>query len=222
MKMREAKVLFPLKEAGVGCTMNRLSVQAYPDSPSGKTCCVAGNSDEVKRLLGYIRYGEGIDTVDLSVVVHFDSQDFSEDSFGLALAVADKRARYGCDDQQAIVATGVIGVRGAVTGVESFADKVALAVDTLVPGDLFLFPSENRGDAPEGLAALGAKGVAWRAAAFLDELSDLWGASPAVTRTSERRFAGLRRDMALFAKGLVVGFLLILGLALGIAVLLDP
>ena len=67
--LRRAQVLFPVKVAGDGCKLNRLEVTAYPDSHGGRKSCPSGKSAEVKRLLGYARHAEGIEAVDMDVLV---------------------------------------------------------------------------------------------------------------------------------------------------------
>ena len=220
--IRRAQALFPLKVAGAGCTFNRVEVTAYPEFDSGKkSCACAGKSDEVKHLLGYARHGEGIETIDIAVVVHFDNLDFEEASYGLALAVSDKRARFGPRGGDAtIVATGIIGNRGRVSRIEAFAEKLALVHDTQPAGTLFLFPLANRDEAIEGLAALTAKGIDWRAVGAIDELDELWQSDAMTGEADEGASNGRLAGLAVFTKGLALGFLLMLGLVTGIAAVL--
>lgn len=117
LMMREAHVWFPLTVAGSRCKLNRVEVAAYPQSHRGRKSCPSGKSGEVKQLLGYARHGEGIEAVEMDVVVHMDDLDFAEGSFGLALAIADKLARFGANaNAQEIVATGIVGNQGGCPG----------------------------------------------------------------------------------------------------------
>jgi hypothetical protein len=247
MMMRHAQALFPVKVAGAGCKLNRVEVTAYPQQAhAGRKSCPSGKSAEVKRLLGYARYGEGIEAVDMDVVVHMDDTDFDEGSYGLALAISDKLARFGVHDAANdktsdktgdetgdtppatpdIVATGIIGNQGAVTAIGAFPEKLALVLDSQGPGTLFVFPAANRddrqADIAAGLAALTAKGIAWRAVASIVELSDLWRETPQATAPlpeTPQTVPPWRANLMPFARGLLLGFLLVLGLAAGLALL---
>jgi len=232
MIMRHAQALFPVKVAGAGCKLNRVEVSAYPQLHSGRKSCPSGKSDEVKRLLGYARYGEGIEAVDMDVVVHMDDLDFDEGSYGLALAISDKQARFGAADDvfDTIIATGIIANQGRVERIGALADKLNSVLDQHGAGAVFVFPTANR-EPPEpevenGLAALTAKGITWRAVASISELADLWrqpAPSDEVATSSQPRTTAAptwHNRLSLFAKGLLLGFLLILGLAAGLALLL--
>jgi len=218
--MRQAEVLFPVTVAGAGCKLNRVEVTAYPQSHRGRKSCPSGKSEEVKRLLGYARHGEGIEAVEMDVVVHMDDLDFDEGSFGLALAISDKQARFGrCGDAENIVATGIVGNQGVVSGIGAFAQKLALVLEGQPAGTLFVFPRVNAVETEQGLAALTASGIAWRAVDALSDLTDLWqeaAVSTLIEPVEARRYSWLTT----FSKGLVLGFLLVLGLAAGVAVLL--
>ena len=220
LMMRQAQVWFPVTVAGSRCKLNRVEVTAYPQSHRGRKSCPSGKSGEVKQLLGYARHGEGIEAVEMDVVVHMDDLDFAEGSFGLALAIADKLARFGANaNAQEIVATGIVGNQGGVSGIGAFADKLALVLDGQPAGTLFVFPRANAAEAEQGLAALTANGIAWRAVDAVSELADLWQETAA--STSPAPLQGRRSSrLAAFSKGLVLGFLLVLGLAAGVAVML--
>jgi len=80
----------------------------------------------------------------MDVVVHFARNDFDGLSFGLALTLADKRARYGVAGHTGrIVATGTIEPLGQVAEVEGFNVKLACVERELTPGDLFVYPARH-------------------------------------------------------------------------------
>jgi len=218
MTMRQAEVVFPVKVAAAGCKPHRVEVTAYPTSHRGRKSCPSGKSDEVKRLLGYARYGEGIEAVDMDVVVHMDDTDFDEGSFGLAVAVCDKLARFGAAVEVGpVVATGMVGNRGVVSAVAAFSDKLAWVAESQPSGSLFLFPQDNAKGAEEGLAKLSTKGIRQRGVASVGELSNLWnepgggGDDGQVDVSAPRTWhAGL----AVFVGGAILGFLLVAGLVM--------
>ena len=76
--------------------MNHVRVTAYFDS-LGRVVSMPSSRNHAARaklVIDNARYGEHKPTVDVDVVVHFANNDFDGDSFGLALALADKLARY--------------------------------------------------------------------------------------------------------------------------------
>ncbi len=109
------------------------------------------------------------------------------ESYGLAIAVADKMARYGIQSENSsrpIYATGVIvsGGRGAVGAIGDFQDKIALIERDGRRRSLFVFPRAQ-------LSAEGSKGILdrldrlknqfgieWRSVDHVNDLSDLWQA----------------------------------------------
>ena len=179
-RWREAIVEFPVVGGQVS-SMNHARVMAYCDS-QGRVVSVPSSRNHAERakvIIDDARYGEHRPRVDMDVVVHFARNDFDGLSFGLALALADKRARYGVTGPTGrIVATGTIEPLGQVAEVEGFSVKLACVERELTPGDLFIYPARNvpRTDALvlEVLQRLQHRGIVLRAVEHIGQLSDLW------------------------------------------------
>jgi hypothetical protein len=161
--------------------MNHVQVIAYFDSlgrvvsvPSAKN-----HAERAKIVIDNARYGEHKPFVDMDVVVHFANNDFDGVSFGLALALADQRARYGIAGHPGcIVATGVVGPQGAVTEVEAFGAKLGHLEQTLAAGELFVYPARNAAITDvaiqEALQRSRNRGIVLRAVEHVGQLHDLW------------------------------------------------
>ena len=178
---REALIEFPVV-GGRASGMNHARVMAYCES-QGRVVSVPSSRNHAERakvIIDDARYGEHRPIVDMDVVVHFARNDFDGLSFGLALALADKRApRYGVAGPTGrIVATGTIEPLGKVAEVEGFNVKLACVERELTPGDLFVYPARNvsRTDALvlEVLQRLQHRGIVLRAVEHIGQLSDLW------------------------------------------------
>lgn len=126
----------------------------------------------------------------LQTAVKGDPRTFTGESFGLALAIADRRLRYGSGgDGRRIIATGrlPVGSQGQVVAIDSFAEKMRLILEQNLAPAIFVYPKENletgaqERQVAEGLLGrLGEKGVECRAAGHIDDagLRDLWGGAP--------------------------------------------
>jgi hypothetical protein len=207
--VNSADALFPV--VGGCATLNRVHVKAYPSSHRGTKSCPNNHiAEKVKRTLGYARFQEGIDTVDMDVVVHFDSTDFDGESFGLALALADKRARSVLrPDQPQIVATGVLSHQGAILPVRGFAEKASVIATTCPSGAIFAFSRSHLSEHGPALEQLAMAGIKLQPADTLADLQELWQ-----PQTPEVPPQGATRPWRLFLYGTGVGFLCVLGAVL--------
>jgi Mg-chelatase subunit ChlD len=159
--------------------MNHVRVIAYFDSlervvsvPSSRN-----HAAHAKVIIDNARYGEHKPFVDMDVVVHFANNAFDGDSFGLALALADKCARYGITAQTGrVVATGGIGPQGEVTAVGAFPEKVTYLRRVLQSGDVFVYPTGNATEpaVQAALRQLRRRGIVLRAVKSVEEVRDLW------------------------------------------------
>jgi len=186
---REVLVEFPVV-GGRTTTLNHVRVIAYPDSLERVVSVPASRhrSRGAKAIIDNARYGEHKPEVDMDVVLHFDNQYFDGASFGLALALADKRARHGLAGYQGrLVATGVLGPQGAVDPVDAFVLKLTYLEQVLNPGDLFLYPTRNttRGDSLAVLQRLRQRDIALREVEHLAQVRDLWQPGILQPRTEE-------------------------------------
>lgn len=168
--------------------MNHVRVTAYFDS-LGRVVSMPASRNHAARaklVIDNARYGEHKPTVDVDVVVHFANNDFDGESFGLALALADKLARYGAAGQTGrVVATGVVGPQGEVTAVGAFLAKVTYLARVLQSGDLFVYPTGNPATTEmtgcEALQRMQNKGIILRAVEHIAQLSDLWNIGVALS-----------------------------------------
>lgn len=174
---RDVIVEFPV--AGGRSGMNHVRVIAYVDS-LGRVVSVPSARNHAARakiVIDNARYGEHKPFVDMDVVAHFANNDFDGDSFGLALALADKRARYGVAGPPGrIVATGVVGPQGEVTAVGAFPEKVTYLRRVLQSGDLFIYPTGNATEVAvqAALQRLRRQGIVLRGVKSVGEVSALW------------------------------------------------
>ncbi|WP_439530809.1 hypothetical protein [Pannonibacter sp.] len=132
----------------------------------------------------------------LYVRARFDGNSFDGPSFGLALAIADRSARYGYAEPFAgrhIIATGEIPKdgQGEVGPIDGFAAKVRLLEREAPAGSLFVFPTANLEAAtPETLQALKRaeeRGTFfWRAVDHLRQLEDLFADPAAAPRLAAK------------------------------------
>jgi hypothetical protein len=186
--MVEKKVAFPLggHKTEIAC----VSVRPQPDYEGQRKEYIVvldddGRRDHVKTVLNICRRGGN--AVDLKeVVVEFCSVAFTGNSYGLAVAIADKLARLAPDIDRQIVATGDVDVAGTVTEAGSFPEKLAnlkMAIDTgkeIKTGALFVYPAANKDKmGPEEKKLLGEladRGIELRSVRQLADLTDLWDA----------------------------------------------
>jgi len=218
MRISHSKVMFPTP--GSENRMNHVLVQAYLDLHNGKkSCSFDGKLGEIKRQIGIARDGEGIDTLDICVIVRFDDDDFSCLSYGLALAIADKLARFPQQtDPPVICATGKLGNKGVVSSIRNFSDKVDIVEATLGRGALFVYPIDNWKESPDGIRRLEAKGISVKSVNRFEELSWLWTQtcqdvpSPTSSLPQESVHTPL---WTWFLKGGAVGFFVIIAAAVG-------
>lgn len=190
MQPIRCSVIFPV--AGLPASLNQVHVVGYLHRHTGaRSCPYPSKSADVKKILGYSRHDEGIGTVDMDVVVQFDDPDFDGDSFALALAIADKRARFGESGKyRSIAATGTLRNKGIVDRVSGLAEKLH-ALSTLSPGGLLLLPAAQAKECPSKVASLQNDGIEVRYVSNLDELADLWQSEKAshasISQLSETR-----------------------------------
>lgn len=144
LKSDSAKVHFPCIHSGGGGDI--LSVSCFlSDDLKGIVKVVSGIDDEsARRVIGPSRYGERNFRAGNGVMVLFSNPLFTGKSYGLALAVADKIARYGKmpGTWSTIYATGEINADGCgkVTAVDGFDAKLDLLRAKGVPDGVLLYP----------------------------------------------------------------------------------
>jgi len=104
------------------------------------------DDDTAARIIGASRHSESSEQVALGVIALFDLQLFAGESYGLALAIADKMARYrdGVYTDN-VYATGYIPLDGCgdVAAVDDFEEKLTIMEREGCQTGMFVFPSEN-------------------------------------------------------------------------------
>ena len=211
MGIKRSEVLFPT--CGPEGRMNSVCVTAYPDRHTGmRSCPSARKVALVKDLLGHGRHDEGIDSVDIDVVVQFDDDAFEGQSFGLGLALADKLARfsYGTGTSK-VCGTGIIANKGRIEAVDHFSAKVAQAELSLIQGDIFVFPKSNEDDDQAGLRRLAAQGVQLIGVRSLTELRHIWDTKAGESSQSAKISFARAKDWIWLVFGILVGFSSVLG-----------
>lgn len=146
----------------------------------------SGNSATFYQIIRDTRGSEPNNAMlDAKTRVRIDTT-FIGNSFGLAVAIADRSARYGVAKKVAnvrIVATGAILAKheGEVEAIDHFLDKVAIVQhfrSLIPPGSLFIFPRKNLETDDKRIAValkqLEESGIEHRAIAHINELNDLF------------------------------------------------
>lgn len=114
---------------------------------------VSGISDDVaEKIIGAARHSEHDSRIAQGVIALFDVQVFTGESFGLALAVADKLARYEeYVGSRKIYATGCVPIdqSGSVTAVQDFEYKLDIMLQEEVSDGIFFCPRGNLKDISE-------------------------------------------------------------------------
>jgi hypothetical protein len=178
-------VLFPI----VGCNGAHIATVRCDclnarDYPAGRALVLARDEQEIERILADSRSNEPSGAeIARPIWVRFMPQQFTGRSYGLALALADKRARYRSDsvtNASRLYATGLIieDGFGRIGKVSSFENKLLAIADAADAGDIMILAKGNLDDASpqerELLDQLAKKGVVCRVADRLDELTDLY------------------------------------------------
>lgn len=180
-----SEVSFPIVGSGqaelgkVSCV--RLSPEHYP---AGRALVLARDEREVERILADARHDEPSGAeITRPIRVRVKPSQFTGESFGLALAIADKRARHDQDiegQRFAIFATGVLsadgaGRVGAVTDIEA---KLEVIDGTAKAGDVVALPKANADAAGTGLNEsldrLAQRGVTCLSVEHLNDVEALW------------------------------------------------
>ncbi len=158
-----SKVVFPCVH---GSTMGELvTISCFRSQdlkgPIQMTSAIDGQS--VKRIVGASRYHETDNRAAYGVIASLNNPLFSGQSYGLALALADKIARFGpAGKWTEIYATGTIPPDGcgAVGRINGLGKKIGLICSQGKPNSIFVFPSKNLdADIEKRLVLLKKKGI---------------------------------------------------------------
>jgi hypothetical protein len=196
-------VLFPI----VGCNGAHIATVRCDclnarDYPAGRALVLARDEQEIERILADARSGETTGAeIARPIWVRFMPQQFTGRSYGLALALADKRARYHSATKlvgRRLFATGIITEDGAgrIGKVQSFEEKLLAIIEEARAGDVAVFPKENvvalSPSQKELLDRLDRKAVSWRSAENLSELVDLYASPSDKELLAQRDMSGDR------------------------------
>ncbi|NJN48330.1 MAG: hypothetical protein HC808_19715 [Candidatus Competibacteraceae bacterium] len=199
----QAEIEFPI--AGALPYLNRVQVIAYPSSRQHAiSCSYRDRLASIKEILGHSRSDEDPTTLDIDVVVRFSDPRFDGQSYGLALALADKLARFGNPTPyHRIVATGVLTHERVICRVEGFAEKLKAIAEHCNSEALFIFPKENQEKESILLTELNIS-ISQCAVSQLDDLCELWQACSEQLLPSQY--------WRLFWRGAIFGFGLVLSI----------
>ena len=143
-------VLFPIVSSGRSYLATVRFARLNPkDYPAGRALVLAHDDREVEHILADARFGETIGTeITLPVWIRFMPQQFGGRSYGLALALADKRARYCSNHAFAngrLIATGLMTEDGCgrIGEVDSLRDSLVATAAEALSGDLIVLPRAN-------------------------------------------------------------------------------
>ena len=197
-------VLFPIFGCdGASIATVRCDRLEPKDYPAGRALVLARDEREIERILADARAHEPTGAeIARPIWVRFIPQQFSGRSYGLALALADKLARYRRNQplDGRIFASGIIieDGSGRIGDVEAFDDKLAAITDDARSGDVVVMPKGNVDRASSStlklLECLDANGVICRSADHLDQLCDLHGASAIAVQAPASEDELLGRD----------------------------
>jgi TPR repeat protein len=211
-----AEIEFPIVVLGEAM-LTGVRVERMPALDREERFAVGQQRDEALDILSDARADEASERRLEGVMVRFLRRDFSGASFGLALALADKRARYAAPAGR-MIATGSLpcGGRGALAAVDGFDAKVRCVLSGLEgvgPPPVFACAGANLRAASEStrtaLAEAEKSGrIVVRAVEQVGDLADLWGganpgsASPTGAWRTWRALAGGGLAILLVAAGL--------------------
>jgi hypothetical protein len=153
-------------------------------------------------VIGASRYSERDERSALGVIVSVSRTAFSGDSYELALAIADKLARYASGPpENPVIATGRVPHDGcgAVDAINHLHSKLQLVLGTAQKGSYFLFPQVNLDSASAEekrlLEELSEAGIRWHAVSRIDECMDILSPSSRVSESaSQSATAALQSD----------------------------
>jgi len=162
---------------------------------AGKALVLVKDEQEVERILADARSDETAGAeIGIPICVRFMPRDFSGQSYGLALALADKLTRYQIDDESLggqLFATGVIEENGSgkIGKVDQFEDKVFALVEKVQANDVLILPKANIDEATpratELLNLLIETGATWEAVEHLNDVEKLWRRAQSPLTTKE-------------------------------------
>lgn len=96
-------------------------------------------------IIGATRHGENNSAAAKGVMATVSNPNFSGRSYGLALAIADKLARYQrCPGINQLFATGRIEPDGCgdISPIDGLKEKTELVIERVKKGDMFVFPAQ--------------------------------------------------------------------------------
>jgi len=170
-------------------TGQTVTINCFPAREMKGTIKVVNGVDEeiARRIIGAARYGEKNERAGIGVIALFSNPLFSGESYGLALAVADKLARlHRIGPWEVVYATGKIPVDGCgqVEAINGFTEKLSILLDHARPNTLFLYPQKNHpttDSLTDQMQRLQHKGMRCLPVAHLNDLQGrLWSSSPPV------------------------------------------
>ncbi len=189
-----SEVIFPIVGSGRTDLLCVSCACLSPDDfPAGKVLVLGQNDQDIEHILADARHDEpGGPEITIPIRVRFKPNHFSGKSYGLALALADKRARYRRDDDQGDVrlwATGVVlpGGSGEIGSVSGIDDKLEAIAEEAKAGDIVVLPSPDIDLSDPAirvkLERLASRAITCHAIGHLNEIAYLWSDNAAAPKT---------------------------------------
>lgn len=172
-----SKVSFPSNHVLNKCQLIQITC-ICSDESKGTINVEAGiDGDVARKIIDASRYGESDDRVKSSVIFSFSNTNFSGESYGLALSIADKISRQvEICNEKIIYATGQVIPNGAVDAVNDLLEKIKVVKSNAKYPCVFILPKCNlSGDFLEiwqALDSLEKGGIEWYA---IEHINDLQG-----------------------------------------------
>lgn len=179
-KLRHVTVLVPLVGAGSSAFMTVDCIRRSDYSPQRWTASGLGvDPESLEEILTESRDDEEGALALAKVRISVHPRQFVGKSHGLAIALADKLARYSKVDHPTppIIATGIIltNRRGEIGAVNGFEKKVNLVREKAEIGTVFVYCADNQNDARDLLRIMAAeKNIRLFPVRHLNELSGFW------------------------------------------------
>lgn len=162
---KPANVYFPCVGANSG---EVVEINCFASKELKGTIKVLSGIEEeaAVNIIGISRQGEHNNNAGLGVIATVSNPRFHGNSYALALAVADKLARYTkCKNINKVYATGEIkpNNNGEIDTIDNINEKLSLVLSSIKRNDVFLFPKqcEDKSDSiqKELLQAIVSKGA---------------------------------------------------------------
>jgi len=191
--MRKVAVTFPCIHAASPGELITITCFAAREMKGTIKLPAIGDEGVARRVIGASRHNETDHRAATGVIAMFSNPQFTGLSYTLALAIADKLARYrNAPIHGKIYATGKIAhdKQGQVQAIGGIAEKIRLILKNAAPGDCFIYPRANDEPALSPLLqTLREKGIRCIAIGHISDLAGvLWHPPETAAKPENNRF----------------------------------